>query len=157
MNFKRIKEICEKKRISIPELARRIDISKAGLYGAIKNETLRIDTLERIAETLDVPITVFFSDEQSGDTEVPEHIKQLKATINDLVELYDLHRRFCTLVSLNYKNLRKSVDSMTSEEMTINKQIEVFGAYIETFVSERSQVYKDDETLIDGIKRALMI
>ncbi len=60
MKYKIIKEMCEAKKISLPELAEKIGMSKGGIYTAINNESLKIDALEKIAEILKVDISVFF-------------------------------------------------------------------------------------------------
>ena len=60
MNFNKIKEYCDKNRISIAELAEKIGISKPGLYRSIQEKTMKVETLEKIAKELDVDIWRFF-------------------------------------------------------------------------------------------------
>ena len=60
MDSEKIKELCVKRGINIPILSERVGMSRAGLYTAIKNETLTVAVLEKIAEQLEVPITEFF-------------------------------------------------------------------------------------------------
>lgn len=66
MEYNKINKILTDKRLSIPQLADKIGMTKRGLYSSIENKTLTISTLEKIAEVLDVPVTVFF-DEQSAN------------------------------------------------------------------------------------------
>jgi transcriptional regulator with XRE-family HTH domain len=37
MNFNKIKNICEQKGLTIPQLAEKIDLSEAGLYQSFRN------------------------------------------------------------------------------------------------------------------------
>lgn len=93
MDYNKINKILTDKRLSIPQLADKIGMTKRGLYSSIENKTLTISTLEKIAEVLDVPATVFF-DEQSANwnnkdliaqnTKFDIEIQDLEEKINDL-------------------------------------------------------------------------
>lgn len=56
----KIKGLLKEKNISLRELCRKIEFSSQGYYNSIKNDSLRIDTLQKIAEVLEVDIRVFF-------------------------------------------------------------------------------------------------
>ena len=58
MNFK-VKEICKVKGITITQLAERLKIKQESLSRAI-NGNPTIETLERIADALSVPVTELF-------------------------------------------------------------------------------------------------
>jgi transcriptional regulator with XRE-family HTH domain len=60
MNFNKIREYCEERKITIPELASRIGISEPGLYQVLRNKSMKVDLLEKISEVLDFPIWTFF-------------------------------------------------------------------------------------------------
>lgn len=62
MDYKKIRELCTERGISIPQLAEKIGVSKS-FYTSLKNETLSVSTLEKIADVLEVPIGYFFSEE----------------------------------------------------------------------------------------------
>ncbi len=51
-----LKEKCKESGISIQELANKIGMSYSGLYSTLKNDTLKVSTLESIAEVLKVSI-----------------------------------------------------------------------------------------------------
>lgn len=74
----KIKEICSEKRMTIPQLAEKIGMSK-GFYTTLKNNTLRVDTLLKIAEVLEVPVSTFFEDEndQWPKSKLIEEVKKL--------------------------------------------------------------------------------
>lgn len=63
MNYSNIEIIADNKRITIPQLAERIGMTKSGLYRSIEKETVSIKTIEKISEVLGVPVTIFFEDE----------------------------------------------------------------------------------------------
>lgn len=56
---KRVKSVCDEKRVSIRELAKRIGMSFSGLYTALNNDSLKVITLIKIAEALQVNVIVF--------------------------------------------------------------------------------------------------
>lgn len=61
MNYEQIKVLCDRQRIPIKELAAKCGITEAGLHQMLRNQSMRIDILEKIAEVLSVPVSVFFS------------------------------------------------------------------------------------------------
>ena len=81
MDYKALKELITSKRKNIPTLAKEIGMSKPGLYLAIDKERLTVDTLEKIAKALEVPISVFF-DEETPNSETFEQIKTLKRKLH---------------------------------------------------------------------------
>jgi transcriptional regulator with XRE-family HTH domain len=63
MDYSRIKELCDRQRVPIKELAAKCNITEAGLYQMLRNQSMKIDILEKIAEVLRVPINAFFEAE----------------------------------------------------------------------------------------------
>ena len=53
----KIKEICEEKGISVTELGRMIGLSKSSIHTIINNNNPTIETLEKIADALEVEVT----------------------------------------------------------------------------------------------------
>jgi len=90
MNYNKIKILSTEKRLSFTQLSKIIGMSRGGLYAAIDNETLTIDTLEKIAKAFDVPIISFFENEPGGlisGSEFDKHdlkIKVLKEEVSKL-------------------------------------------------------------------------
>ncbi|MEI6884808.1 MAG: helix-turn-helix transcriptional regulator [Bacteroidota bacterium] len=101
MNFNKIKEYCDQNGLSIPELAEKIGISKPGLYRSIQEETMKVETLEKIANTLKVPIWHFFDldpetpyindiEQQKSLNKINEtSMAQMESIINDLKRKLD--------------------------------------------------------------------
>ena len=74
MNLDKIKQIAEKKGISIRKLAEVIEKTEQGLHSAIRNNTLKSIDLEKIAQILEVPISYFF--EEGENQEISKKIIQ---------------------------------------------------------------------------------
>ena len=69
MNYSKIKLELERRRITIKDFCRQIDITEQGLHQMIRNGSMKIDVLERISEVLGVPVTYWFNDKY--DYEAP--------------------------------------------------------------------------------------
>lgn len=73
VNLSIIKDLATRKKISIVELAEKIGISSQGLYKAISENSTRVETLEKIAEVLQVPISTFFTTNSIVSDNVAEY------------------------------------------------------------------------------------
>ena len=62
LDYNKIKNFAAAKRIPIKELARRCDLSEQGFHYMLKKQTMRVDTLEKICETLSVSMYELFED-----------------------------------------------------------------------------------------------
>lgn len=89
-----IKNICEGKKISLPDLAKKIGMSKAGFYTSLNNNTIKVDTLQKIADVLEVDIKYFFGGDPSTSSgeakkvvELEKRVKELDEQLNDKKEL----------------------------------------------------------------------
>jgi len=60
MNLSNIETLRKEKNISQEKLANLIEMSKVGYQKAIQNGDLKVSTLVKIAEVLDVPVSYFF-------------------------------------------------------------------------------------------------
>lgn len=58
----KIKNLSRIKGLSIRQLCLKIDMTESGLNRALKNNSVKIDTIQRIADVFEVPIQYFFSD-----------------------------------------------------------------------------------------------
>ena len=64
--YNKIKNLAASKRMPIKELARLCDLSEQGFHYMLKNQTMRVDTLEKICVTLGVNPRDLFENE-NGD------------------------------------------------------------------------------------------
>lgn len=62
MDYNKIKILCENKNTTVRDLCNTIKISEAGLYQMFRNKSMKIETLEKIAEALNIPVSTFFND-----------------------------------------------------------------------------------------------
>jgi transcriptional regulator with XRE-family HTH domain len=61
-NFLIIRDLCEKRKITIRKLAMKVGIRDVTVHHLIKKGSTNTATLEKIAQILDVPVGVFFDD-----------------------------------------------------------------------------------------------
>ena len=60
MNYYNIKLELEKRGISVKDFCRQIKLTEQGLYQMIRNESMKVDVLERISNALNVPVSYWF-------------------------------------------------------------------------------------------------
>jgi transcriptional regulator with XRE-family HTH domain len=86
---KKIKELSKKNSLSIRQLCLKIEMTESGLSKAFDNNTLKIETLQKIADVFAVPISYFFVDETNSN-EAFELLKKenelLKNSLNAVTE-----------------------------------------------------------------------
>jgi len=63
----RVKKILSEKGWSMKELLQKIDVSEQGFAYMLKNETMKVTTLLKIAELLDVPVSYFLLSEHHDE------------------------------------------------------------------------------------------
>lgn len=88
INLFKIKDLCEKKNIKLRQLAEMIGITPEGMSNIIKTNSTKIDTLEKIANILEVPITYFF------DIEYKPKENDKSNILEDKIELYQKQIRY---------------------------------------------------------------
>lgn len=59
----KIRDLAKSKGFTLKKLCQLIDITEQGFGTTFKNGTLKVETLKKISDVLEVPITTFFSDE----------------------------------------------------------------------------------------------
>lgn len=62
MDYDVIKRLCEKKKVDIKLLAAKSNLTEAGLHKMIRNKSMKVENLEKVAEVLNVSMSVFFED-----------------------------------------------------------------------------------------------
>ena len=98
INLLKIKELCEKKNIKLKELAEMIGITPEGITNIIKTNSTKIDTLERIAGILNVPVTYFFDIEYKPEPD---------GKIDILEEKIELYQKQVRLLEDHIETLKK--------------------------------------------------
>jgi len=64
----RIKDLLRERKISIRDFAKEIGITEQGLQLLIRQNSTKVETLEKIAHLLDVPISTFFDEKVESKT-----------------------------------------------------------------------------------------
>jgi transcriptional regulator with XRE-family HTH domain len=64
MDYLKLHKAVETNKISITELCKKIYITRKTYYNNIENKTLKVETLEKICEVLQLPVTYFFDDKE---------------------------------------------------------------------------------------------
>lgn len=62
VNLLKIRTIAKGKKISMRELATAVGITEAGLYGLMSKNSTKVETLEKIAIYLKIPVSTFFEE-----------------------------------------------------------------------------------------------
>lgn len=86
-NLSIIRDLCKEKNISLSKLAHDCNISFSGLQSIFAKNSSKIETLEKIADYLEVPVSYFFSDESSSRI---YFIDKDFEEINDMIKKNDL-------------------------------------------------------------------
>ena len=60
MNYHKIKSELEKRGIFVKDFCRQINLTEQGFYQMIRNESMKVDVLERISEALNVSVSYWF-------------------------------------------------------------------------------------------------
>ena len=91
--YTHIKNSCTSQGISIEELAKKVDMSKAGLYVAFKKNTLKFETLEKIVKVLNLNISYFIGSKSTESDEKDKEIEKLNKRISELDELIKANKK----------------------------------------------------------------
>ena len=86
MQYTKIEELAKSKGLTLGGLAEKIGVTRAGFYRTLEQKTMKVETLEKIAQVLDVPVCDFFAD-QEDDLESVNVMKKFLSTQNDLLVL----------------------------------------------------------------------
>jgi transcriptional regulator with XRE-family HTH domain len=119
----KIKELAKSKDLSIRQLCQRVNVTEAGLAFSLKNDTLKIGLLQKIADELGVEIGYFF---QSEDKQKERSFDFMKEHWADLVDfLKDLkfilaNDKISRVVDEAYMSRR---DEMYKKYQEISKQL----------------------------------
>lgn len=98
MNYNIIKDLCHANKMELPDLAKKIGMSVSGLYTTMNSGKMKIETLERIAETLNVSIEVFFLNSMNDipdNNEIQnlyERMRELEYQLEEKRELISFYR-----------------------------------------------------------------
>lgn len=119
------------KQITMTALAGQVGMSRGGLSTAINNKTLTIETLEKIAEVLEVPVSVFFGEDQvSNNSEIIKLKKENESLLSALQSrefklktdealIRTIHTRLKTSLSIYHDLIGKTKFKPGSPQQTV--------------------------------------
>lgn len=88
MDYSKIRLLMVQRKFNESQLAREIGMSQPGLKATLNNGTMRVDTLEKICNVFDIPVSYFF--EEGEDKKKPcRECTKCKAQLELLKELLD--------------------------------------------------------------------
>ncbi|HAQ18417.1 MAG TPA: transcriptional regulator [Prolixibacteraceae bacterium] len=76
----RVKEIAKEKRLTIADVAKRMDVQAPALSRIINGSNTTTDTLQKIANALDVPIAELFEPAKTNEFTCPNCGTKLKVS-----------------------------------------------------------------------------
>ncbi|MDR0874265.1 MAG: helix-turn-helix transcriptional regulator [Prevotellaceae bacterium] len=82
MNYYKIKIELEKRGISVKDFCRQVDITEQGLNQMIRNESMKVDVLERISSALNVPVSFWFEMAKNVSSEASNNNNKMQKTVS---------------------------------------------------------------------------
>ena len=92
-NFLLIRTLCEERKITMRELARRIGRDESTIQSAIRRGTTNTKTIEKIAEVLEVPVGYFFDTDPVVGARTVAALPENEETINYLKQILEEKER----------------------------------------------------------------
>jgi transcriptional regulator with XRE-family HTH domain len=118
-----IKKACREQGINIQQLAKRpgVDMSTSGLYAALANNSLKVTTLEAIANELSMPVESFFAGSKPMN-EFQEQIKNLQTQLKDRERIAELSEKMLQKNDYVINYLSEQVNRIKSryKELQVN-------------------------------------
>lgn len=108
MYINTIKKLLKANKYTIKEIATLISLTETGLHLALKNDTLKVRDLFKIAEILDVPITDFFEEEETNSS-MSFNYQQGVSNVNQQGQ------------GINYKSVSGKKDKIINENIELLK------------------------------------
>jgi transcriptional regulator with XRE-family HTH domain len=156
LNYNKLKELLTQKRINVPALAKEIGMSKPGLYLAIDKERLTVDTLEKIAIALEVPVTVFFETSLQDKEQFEILKKEIKGYSEQVKEYQNTLKRNTLNEQLVLEMYRYFEESLSDEEKNIisaNKKYEKFTMYLVSCFGMNIWDEESNEKMVNANKK----
>lgn len=86
MNYRKLKEDIKTAGFKISDVCKNIGMSETGFHLAVKNNTLKVRDLEKISNTLGVPVSSFFSDNDRQHKSASNEVNTLREKVKILEE-----------------------------------------------------------------------
>lgn len=107
----KIESLVAKKRISAPEMAKSLGMTKANIYNIFSRKSLDTELLIKISDFLDVSPTIFFTQEDSQESDSQ---KILNESSTEVIHLY-----------------KSQIEQLQEQNIFLRKQLEIKDAQLE--------------------------
>ena len=107
MNYSLIKKELGRKNMSVRDLCFRIDVTEQGLHQMIRKKSMKIDTLERISNVLELPVTYWFDNTTNTEDMVSKENVRIGKPVSPKVS----HEKIDSLT----KNLNEMLKEMAAK------------------------------------------
>ncbi|MEI7980287.1 MAG: helix-turn-helix domain-containing protein [Bacteroidota bacterium] len=137
MLAKRIKLLSAAKGMTLAELAEKVEMSRSGLFLALKKQTLTLKTAEEIAKVLetDLPILLGWYNVAKKDSGLEEKFKEIKSLIKEsygdgsqyLTDIIDtIEKKYNRLLfySRSLENLMKVQEEENTNDLLLKMALE---------------------------------
>lgn len=125
----KIKELCYDRKLTIPQLAEKIGMSKS-FYSTLKNDSLKVSTLTKIADVLEAPVSAFFETEERNDSElIRNKLTAAEENSSNLLKSFkELEIKYENILKIN--SLNEQLVESARKEVAANEKI-IFLTYVE--------------------------
>lgn len=120
---KKLKELAKSKDVSIRQLCQRIGVTEAGLAFSLKNDTLKVGLLKKIADELGVDLSYFFQSEDQQQERSFEFMKQHWAELVDFLKDFQFILTNDKINKVVDEAYLKRRDEMFKQYQEISKQL----------------------------------
>ncbi len=165
-----IKKVLVERKMSMEKLAQSIKVSRGGLINMLANNSMKVETLMKIAEVLDVDISYFLSESKSKTIDMvkelqrlslprelrSEEIEQLKKRIGELEELLGANKKelsnarilFYNFAFTIWRELNDNVMIKNKKDLEIIKD-EYFAALLSWYHDEKALEVINNKQMYD--------
>jgi transcriptional regulator with XRE-family HTH domain len=148
IDLRKIRDRANEKKMTLKELASGIGITEHGLQRIIKENTTKIDTLEKISNLLDVPISYFFTSNLTLQEKLSDAVDFNAYIIKYLKKIEDLKMSGLSpgetgIKIKRYEYIKKHIIEVSQIELII-KTIEDIELVLQNYPEETSINYLNE-------------
>jgi transcriptional regulator with XRE-family HTH domain len=116
MDVNKIRNLAVNKNINLKDLAEKIGMSEGGFHQSLKNNTLKVSVIEKIAEILQIPVFVLFEDNEIIKSEEnvlqPETINKINTRFKKIMHHAELNQiQFAGRIGIAADRLNKIINN----------------------------------------------
>jgi len=109
MNYSKIKFLANEKKITLKQICANVEITEQGLQRMFLNNSMKIETMEKIAKVLQVPASYFFEDDNK------EVSKKINAGDNNVISIGNKNNNNSNAETKDLAVCRKEVEYLKQQ------------------------------------------